>query len=265
MMAEHKPADGAVFPIQFSAQAGALGVRRTRRGDPGRTCALLGLEVPRPALFVSGGADALDAATSARIGAIVRDGVARFAQDRGVTVFDGGTDAGVMRLLGEARQAAGYGFPLVGVAPAGRVRLPGDDRGEEATELHPGHSHFVLVEGDTWGDESGTIVKLTRAVAGFGAAPMAGVLINGGRVALHDVYLATARGRYPIPILVIDGSGRSADQIAAAARGGQADAPRVRAIIESGAITVVPASTGPERVYAALGEVFATRPSIRKG
>jgi hypothetical protein len=107
----------------------------------------------------------------------------------------------------------------------------------ESTEatLEDGHSHFVLVNAEDWGGESEMIVKLTRAIAAR-AYPTIGVLINGGSIAERDVYYATAIGDDRIPILVLEGSGRTADNISNAFKTQRTDSKMIKAIIQGGDI-----------------------------
>lgn len=134
-------------------------------------------------------------------------------------MVDGGTDAGVMRLMGEARVGADSGFPLVGVAAAGTVALPAEPLPRpDAARLEPRHSHFVLVPGSEWGDESPWLARVAGALAG--GSPSLTVLVNGGETALEDASLSVASGR---PVISVSGSGRAADALAGALRGGTPD------------------------------------------
>jgi hypothetical protein len=132
------------------------------------------------------------------------------AQSVRAVVLDGGTDSGVMRLMGEARAAAGAGFPLVGVAPAGVVTIPGRDLpGEERIQLEANHTHFVLTPGDRWGDE---LVWIDRLAAELSVRERSvAVLINGGELARRDIQQSLGAGR---PVVVIGGTGRLADELA---------------------------------------------------
>jgi hypothetical protein len=141
---------------------------------------------------------------------------------------DGGTNAGVMRLLGEAHAAGAAGFPLVGVAAEGTVRVPGRPTPrDDAADLEPHHTHFILVPGSEWGAEASWIALTASCLAG--PAPSVTVLVNGGDIAYEDAEFSLRAGR---AILAIRGSGRAADEIAAAVRGEPAD-PRARGIAES--------------------------------
>ncbi|HVL27495.1 MAG TPA: hypothetical protein VM390_05065, partial [Acidimicrobiales bacterium] len=78
--------------------------------------------------------------------------------DNGWHVVTGATDAGIFSLLGRAATAAGaVPAPWIGVAPLGLVTWPGRPPGPadlDREPLEPHHSHFVLVEGEGWGDET---------------------------------------------------------------------------------------------------------------
>jgi hypothetical protein len=218
------------FTIQFSDQQFSPAIRVPLDADPQDVIDRFGLLTPRPVIFITGGASAMTADDIDQTRELIEHGIAAFAAERNITVIDGGTEAGVMKMMGVARRTHDYKFPLVGVAPYHKVRFPGHDTPETEAELEAGHSHFVLVESHEWGGESQTIVNLTKAIAAR-QRPMIGVLINGGRIAERDVYLATSQGDNRIPVLVIDGSGRTADTISSAFKTQTADTVFLRAII----------------------------------
>jgi hypothetical protein len=129
-------------------------------------------------------------------------------------VVDGGTDSGVMQLLGRARADLRAAFPLVGVAAEKKIVLPGDGTEQvDRAPLEPNHSHLCWCQ-VARGDESPWLARMATALAG--GLPSVTVLINGGAIALQDVAHSLAAGR---PVLVIAGSGRTADRIAAALKG----------------------------------------------
>lgn len=173
--------------------------------------AALGLPAPRPVLAMVGGAGGLSDDVTRILGCVFTDLIAPAIRSRQAVAVDGGTDAGVMRLLGESR-AAGSPFPLVGVAALGTVTYPGHTGANpDAAPLDRHHSHFVLAPGDTWGDE---VPYLAAVVSHLAAGrPSVTVLANGGEIALVDVEHSLAQGR---PVLVLAGTGRAADTIASA-------------------------------------------------
>jgi len=140
---------------------------------------------------------------------------------------------------------------MVGVAAVGTVTLPGASPSERTAALEPHHTHFVLVPGGEWGDEAAWISRVATALAG--PRPSATVLVNGGVTAWRDVEESVAVGR---PVIVVDGSGRAADDIAAAVRGAAIGGRGYR-LAESGLVQAVSLDAGPgdlaEAVQARLG------------
>ena len=216
----------------------------------------LGLKTPAPCLFISGGAGGMSDEDIARTRTIMDEGVAKFASEHGITIIDGGTESGVMQMIGEARRNHGYSFPLIGVAPVGRIKYPGISNPDSEAELDSNHSHFVLVNSDKWGGESQTIIDLTRYICGKNKKHALGILINGGKVSQQDIYLATATGDQKIPILVLEGSGRFAEELATAFRTGHANQKILQAIIAGGDIKLLATGEGVETMWKKLEAHF---------
>jgi len=197
----------------------------------------LGVARGRPVLVVVGGAGGMSQEHLDRTAAVLKVQVLPVLDRLGVTVIDGGTDSGVMRVIGQARSAAGASFPLIGVASEGTVRA--DPAGTPAgAELEPHHSHVVLVPGDSWGDESPWLAEVADVVAGTG--PSATLVVNGGEITYDDVAHSLNRHR---PVVVLAGTGRTADAIAAAREGNSKD-PRARQIAASPLTHIVDLADG---------------------
>jgi len=240
------------FSLDFTGGRTAAAVRVDQPGELPDALAALGLRAPRPTMVLVGGAGGLGPADMDRLRPVFASGLVPALTRAGAAAIDGGTCAGVMRLLGEARAGAGAGFPLIGVAAAGTVTLPGGQPPrDDAAELDPGHSHFILVPGDDWGAEAGWIAQAATALAG--SAPSVTVVVNGGEIAYTDAGHSLDAGR---PVLTVAGSGRTADQLAAAAQGDPAD-ERAVALVKSGLVRAVPAA-GPGALAAALAEALAS-------
>ncbi|MBK8637109.1 MAG: hypothetical protein IPN92_02095 [Chromatiaceae bacterium] len=196
-----------------------------RPSPEGLTVALseLSLTRPRPILILVGGAANLDATTG---GALlpVFERLAPRLDELGALVIDGGTPFGVMALMGLARRRSAAGFPLLGVAPLGRIaldptaRVP-DPPGVEAdakVHLDSNHTHFLLVPGERWGDESPWITDVAEHLAGGHGSLM--LVAAGGAITLLDVmHRLRAGGR----VLVLAGSGGTADRLATWRRTGR--------------------------------------------
>jgi hypothetical protein len=196
---------------------------------------LLGLSA-QPVLVVVGGASGMPA-ESPDVGALFTDVLAPLAERVGATVVDGGTDEGVMQLMGSARAAGSLTFPLVGVVVDELAGYGGGRTSDEAVALEPNHTHFVLVPGEEWGDEAPWVARVASAVAADRGS--ATVLVNGGETAWMDVAHSIEASR---AVVVIDGSGRTADEIAAALGGDAIAEPRARELVQSGRIRAVRAS-----------------------
>ena len=175
----------------------------------------LGFEFPKPALVVVGGASKLSDADLKRVQKLFTEVLAPLAEELGLFVVDGGTDAGVMRLIGHARASIDGTFPLIGVAPVGLVTFPDQHSpNPDASPLEPNHTHCLLIPGNQWGDESPWIADVASVLSQ--GLPSVAVLINGGEVTWKDASCNVHNKR---PIVVIAGSGRTADVMADALQG----------------------------------------------
>ena len=179
--------------------------------------------------------------------------LAPIAQKVGAYVVDGGTDAGVMQLMGQARSQVAATFPLIGVAPDGKVALPDcKDVPDDSAPLEPHHTHFVLIPGKKWGEESPWIVRVATVLAAEN--PSVTVLLNGGEVTYLDAFYSVFVGRL---VIVVAGSGRMADQLAAAVRGEAAD-ERVQELAKSGLVQEVNLHEGFEDLATVIEKMLST-------
>lgn len=249
----HAPEYGKPFTIAFDGGHTARAIRVNESTDSGHILRSLGVE-PRPCIFISGGAGGMSDEDRNRVKAMIAE-VARFAQQREAVIIDGGTEAGIMQMVGEARQSDQHDFPLIGVAPLGKVAYPGYENPGQEASLEDGHSHFVLVEGDEWGDETTLIVNLLRAIRDGGRLPGMVILINGGSIALKEVHLATTQ-ELNLPTLVLEGSGRAADELSTAFRSGRTTRKILQAILEGGDIELVGVIDGPDALRTRLQQRF---------
>ena len=157
-------------------------------------------------------------------------------------VIDGGTQSGVMQLMGEALAHADQPTPHIGVVPIHAEAGPHGAQAEDILEPH--HSNFVLVDSDKWGGE----VEMMYRLADYLSAniPSIAILINGGDVSLLEVEKNIQQGR---EIIVIAGSGRLADTIAEAIHHPERSAPeRIKAIIRNGRLTLFDIMAPPEEL-----------------
>jgi hypothetical protein len=205
------------FPLHVGAGK-ATALRISSPDELERAVQRLQLPTGRPVLVVVGGATGMSARDADLLRTAVEDVLAPLAGRLAATVVDGATDTGVMRVLGRARAQARQPYPLVGVvvdALAATDDVTGGD-----TPLEPNHTHFLLVPGENWGDESEWIARVASVLAG--GARAATVLANGGEIAWNDVGCSVRDGR---PVIALAGTGRTADVLAVAVRGGAAGEP----------------------------------------
>src|SRR5215207_8040672 len=166
--------------------------------------ALLQLEIPYPKSVIvlvggAGGIGWLDKFPMRKAIGIV----ARLAEETQSVVVDGGTQAGIMTEIGKQRKQKKFSFPLIGVVFDSLIMQ------EEAKSiLDPNHTHFFLIPGKNWGDESAWISKIATAIARDHKSIT--ILVNGGDISKTDVEYSLLENR---PTVVMRGTERMADEI----------------------------------------------------
>jgi SLOG in TRPM, prokaryote len=183
------------------------------RSDLAQAISRLGLDDNHPVIVLIGGEiDQLQAVATRR--AILS--ISRIAEEMNAVVVCGGTDMGVMAEIGQIRGQKSYEFPLVGITPAELVKWPGGPRstkflwwGKQRWQLEPHYSHFILVPGSQFGDESPWIVDAATILSKGNRSVT--ILINGGEVSRKDIDLSLEHGR---PVIALSRTGRLADEIA---------------------------------------------------
>ena len=137
------------------------------------------------------------------------------AEDMHALIICGGTDMGVMAEIGQVRWQNRYEFPLVGISLEELVTWPGGPSstkflwwGTKRWQLEEHYSHFILVPGRHFGEESSWIVE-TATILSKGSRSVT-ILINGGDVSRTDIELSLEHGR---PIIALSGTGRLADEL----------------------------------------------------
>lgn len=172
----------------------------------------LGIPPTKNLLIVIGGAKNLDDSNKATLYPLFSNGIAALAAEIGALIIDGGTKSGVMEMMGQGVAEHERKSVLLGVAPEGKVDYqsqPTVGSGDGKTHLDPNHSHFVLVKGSKWGDETTTLFGLAGELAQH--AHVVTVLAGGGEVAKQEMLHSVQQGW---PVIVIYGSGDLTDDIA---------------------------------------------------
>lgn len=201
----------------------------------------LNLPSHKAVILLHGGASDMSPAAIVGVRRLIEK-LAQVVAEENIIVIDGGTQAGVMAMMGEAHAAAGARSPLIGVCPAELVARPGEPAEPGLIPLEPNHTHFVLTAGNRWGDETETMFALADALSV--TTPSLAILMNGGSVAKKEMLFNVRRGR---DIIVIRGSGRLADIIAAVACGESLPQDEDMAfILQKGHITMLDVHEDPE-------------------
>jgi hypothetical protein len=141
--------------------------------------------------------------------------ISRIAHDMNALIICGGTDMGIMAEIGQIHSKKGYTFPLVGITPEQLVTWKGGPSstkflwwGNQRWQLEPHYTHFILVPGSKFGDESTWIVATAGLLSKDHRAVT--VLINGGEVSRKDIDLSLDAGR---PVIALSRTGRLADEL----------------------------------------------------
>ena len=166
--------------------------------------ALTGLGIPHPKTVIvlvggAGGIGFMDKFPMRKAVGVV----ARLAEETQSVVVDGGTQAGIMTEIGRQRKGNKLSFLLIGVVFDSLLM-----KEEPASILDSNHTHFFLIPGDEWGDESGWISKIATGIAGDQKSIT--LLVNGGNISRTDVEYSLLENR---PTFVMRGTGRMADEI----------------------------------------------------
>lgn len=230
-------------PLAVMTATGDAAQAMVVRDEPDLERAVRGLGLAiGPTVLLLGGAEKIDPWHEARLRPFFERVVVPAIATFGATVVTGGTDAGVMRSVGAASLAAQTAIELIGVAPYAKVLAPGS---AGRIPLARGHRAFVLTPGADWGDESPLLHALARRLGGP-RPPV--LLVNGGEIATAEVKRARADGSH---LVVVAGSGRAADELAAAARAAPARSHSDPRMSDTGP-TVIDLDDGPEGLVEAL-------------
>jgi len=186
--------------------------------------------LPRPDVLLSVTGSAATLTLTANLQKVFDRGLATAAAMTNAWIFTGGTDSGVMKLVGEAMHKYGLDVPLVGVAPWGAVLgrqsmtgvkgdkvdyRAGDNGGIHGARLNPYHTHQILVDGHreygegalAWGHEVKMRAELERTYATSKGVPVVLLVVQGGPGTLDMMHASAEQGS---PLLVLSDSGGAA-------------------------------------------------------
>lgn len=202
----------------------------------------LGLLRSHPVVALAGSTTPIDAELGVRLLPVLRAVVAT-AADVSAALVTGGTDAGVIHLLGLAVESApGRPAALIGVCPDGMLGPGTSGTVEIGPEQH--HDILVTVPGQRWGDETPALSRTVDVVAD--GMPVVALLIGGGAGSRAEVVEHLRRGR---ALVVLSGTGRLADDITAKRITGDDD---LELLLRTAAVTVLPVRGDPAEVARAV-------------
>jgi hypothetical protein len=142
--------------------------------------------------------------------------ISKVAQSLGAVVICGGTNMGIMAEIGHTRRRNHHNYPLIGIAPEELVTWPRGPKttkflwwGTERWQLESHYSHFILVPGSNFGDESPWIVDAATQLSQDHQSVT--ILINGGEISRKDIDLSLKIGRR---VIALSHTGRLADELA---------------------------------------------------
>lgn len=203
---------------------------------------LLGFMQAQPTIVLVGGAGGMSGEDVDKVQEFFERDLIPFAREKNAAFLDGGTDNGVMAAMGRALVAQDAVLPLVGVVARGIENVD--------ALLEPHHSHFIFCPGSQWGDESEWIAAAASALSN--AQPTVAILINGGQITWDDARNNIQYGR---PVIVAEGSGRTADVIAETSSGIVSE-PKALSLIRTGKIHVANFFNQPERFMEKLKDLM---------
>jgi hypothetical protein len=198
--------------VNLTSQRQAQLITLPSGGSGADAVSALGLKQPEALMLLLGGIEGLPPGIGPRLVQLFSRGIARALVNIDALVFDSGLSTGTSQMLGQGVADRGFQTPVVGVAPAQLVAVPGSPK-PEAVALDSNHSHFVLTPGSNWGDETETLFEMAETLAPE-RAPVV-LLIGGGDVAKKQMLQAVRQGW---PVIILKESGGLADTVAALAQ-----------------------------------------------
>lgn len=210
----------------------------------------LKLPQPRALICLNGGTAELGVALQAALHRLMVDGLARAACENSIMLVTGGTDAGIFSLLGAGLEKWKPQAPCLGVVPSKPVTWPGRAGGGE-TQLEPHHSHFLVVDGDSWGDETRTMYSVVQSLSRN--CPSLAVFAGGGDITLREMQVNVEQGR---EMVLIAGSGRNTDAVLEARAASTSSSQALQEIASKGRIIRFEIDESPEKFARLIASVI---------
>ena len=169
--------------------------------------ASIGIRKDRPVLIIVGWA-ANEPSRGVRDAAklLLRHQVLPAVATHGAVIVTGGTDAGLMALVGQLKHRHAE-IELIGVTPISKI----DGSASDGAAPEPNH-HIITTPGEDWGDEGPYLVDIAERIAG--GCSITVLAMGGNDGTARELELARTRGW---PTLLITGMGeKSATDLYAA-------------------------------------------------
>lgn len=244
----------AVETIQFP-NGNQSSVVRVAEGIPAsQIVSTFGIMYPRAVLVLNGGTAELEDVLAHQLQHHIAETVAQVAAAEQIMLITGGTAAGVFGLLSQGLRRWGRTAPCIGVAVDALTQRPGHPQGD--VPLDPYHSHFVLVEGRQWGDETRVMYALVDELTQH--CRSAAVFAGGGQIVIREMQANVIRGR---DMLLLAGSGRTTDAVLAARNEQTSNNDELTMIARRGKITAFDIRCDPGTLRELLRRTLLTDPS----
>lgn len=201
--------------ITFSNHKTARIVEASANVAAGDIINALSLKPPKAIILIFGGAaNNLEPSSNSYLEQIFAC-IAQLTLDIDGLIIDGGTEFGVMKLIGQKVADFQSKAPqILGVVPLGKVTYPEGGEVKEIADnrvsLDPNHSHFILVQGNQWGDETNKMFEIIDSLCEE-PIPILAILAGGGEISKREILHSVRHG---LPIIVIENTGKLADEIA---------------------------------------------------
>jgi hypothetical protein len=147
------------------------------------------------------------------------DDILQYASKSNAIIIDGGTKAGIMEMIGQRVSCFKQSKKpiILGIAPLGLISFSKETKQNKNLEdrhgkalLEPNHSHFVLVEGNRWGDETSKLFEIAITLTHVDTSIVA-LLVGGGEISKQEIFFCIEQN---LPIIIIEKTGYLADEIA---------------------------------------------------
>ena len=213
----------------------------SHKADADDVVSLLKIWIPKPpnvVISVTGSAQQMS--LDHELERLILSGLAMGAKSTDAWIVDGGTDTGVMSMVGDAFEATQGEIPLIGIVPWRKLthkdiffdfneeetRQPGPRsavraeyvkrraNGPDSTAIDTNHTHFLFVDNgvDSWGGEVDMRAAVEQALRNEFKVPGVTLVVSGGPGTYKTVHAAL---QYRNPVLLIKESGGCASIITA--------------------------------------------------